>query len=204
MEKNFKELVEEMKDFFGVSSIEKVAERLGKSRATGTTWRGRKAIPSDVVLDYYRLRSQSGIEINHQSITANVNNIINIPIYDVNASAGEGYINSEEVTQVVSIDKSSLKKMFGITIFNNLSIITATGDSMTPTIPENAKVLIQKCEVREGQVCVCRVGEELYIKRLQKLPRLRLLSDNKSYEPIELQDREYEIIGVVAGYFKEF
>ena len=132
-----------------------------------------------------------------------IDNIINIPIYDVSASAGSGMINNENITEVLSIDKDSLRSLFNLNFFSNLSIITARGDSMVPTIPENSRVLIQKQEVREGQVCVCRIGDELYIKRLQKLPKLRLISDNKAYEPIELSEQmEYEIVGVVIGYFK--
>ena len=34
-----------------------------------------------------------------------------------------------------------------------------------------------------------RIDDELYVKRLQKLPKYRLISDNKSYENVELEGR---------------
>lgn len=129
--------------------------------------------------------------------------IIQIPIYDdVVASAGGGVINDEYPTQSVGIDKGFLRTHFGLSSFLGLSIITAKGDSMSPTIPENCQILVQKSVPKEGQICVVRIDDELYVKRLQKLPKYRLISDNKSYENIELEGREYDIVGVVVGFFK--
>ncbi|WP_300450925.1 S24 family peptidase [Helicobacter typhlonius] len=129
--------------------------------------------------------------------------IIQIPIYDdVVASAGGGVINDEYPTQSVGIDKGFLRTHFGLSSFLGLSIITAKGDSMSPTIPENCQLLVQKSVPKEGQICVVRIDDELYVKRLQKLPKYRLISDNKSYENIELEGREYDIVGVVVGFFK--
>lgn len=136
--------------------------------------------------------------------TAQINpDIVQIPIYDdVVASAGSGAINDEYPTQSVGIDKGFLRTHFGLSSFLGLSIITAKGDSMSPTIPENCQLLVQKSVPKEGQICVVRIDDELYVKRLQKLPKYRLISDNKSYENIELDGREYDIVGVVVGFFK--
>ncbi|WP_300732733.1 LexA family transcriptional regulator [uncultured Helicobacter sp.] len=136
--------------------------------------------------------------------TAQINtDIVQIPIYDdVVASAGGGVINDEYPTQSVGIDKGFLRTHFGLSSFLGLSIITAKGDSMSPTIPENCQLLVQKSVPKEGQICVVRIDDELYVKRLQKLPKYRLISDNKSYENIELEGREYDIVGVVVGFFK--
>lgn len=136
--------------------------------------------------------------------TAQINpDIVQIPIYDdVVASAGGGVINDEYPIQSVGIDKGFLRTHFGLSSFLGLSIITAKGDSMSPTIPENCQLLVQKSVPKEGQICVVRIDDELYVKRLQKLPKYRLISDNKSYENIELEGREYNIVGVVVGFFK--
>ena len=136
--------------------------------------------------------------------TAQINtDIVQIPIYDdVVASAGGGVINDEYPAQSVGIDKGFLRTHFGLSSFLGLSIITAKGDSMSPTIPENCQLLVQKSVPKEGQICVVRIDDELYVKRLQKLPKYRLISDNKSYENIELEGREYDIVGVVVGFFK--
>ena len=109
--------------------------------------------------------------------------------------------DSERIIEHISTSKAMLRRFFNLANTHNLTIITAKGDSMHPTIPEGAQILVQQREVANGQVCVCRIDDELYVKRLQKLPRPRLLSDNTRYEPIDLTGREYEIIGVVVGAF---
>ncbi|HGG0514311.1 TPA: XRE family transcriptional regulator, partial [Campylobacter jejuni] len=111
--------------------------------------------------------------------------MINIPFFEnVRASAGSGAYNDEESTQALGLSKSFLRECFGLYSFINLSVILGQGDSMAPTLPENCYLLIQQGEVAEGEICVTRIEDELYVKRLQKRPKLKLLSDNKAYEPI--------------------
>ena len=133
----------------------------------------------------------------------NTDDSIQIPIFDVYASAGHGLINEEHIESYATFDKSFLRKNFGLTSFVELSIITSKGDSMIPTLPENCQLLIQKGLPREGQICVTRIDDELYIKRLQKLPRYKLISDNNRYDDIDLDGRDYEILGIVVGMFQK-
>ena len=130
--------------------------------------------------------------------------MINIPFFEnVRASAGSGAYNDEESTQALSLSKSFLRECFSLYSFINLSVILGQGDSMVPTLPENCYLLIQQGETREGEICVTRIEDELYVKRLQKRPKLKLLSDNKAYEPIDLEGENFEILGRVVGYFKK-
>lgn len=130
--------------------------------------------------------------------------IINIPFFEnVRASAGSGAYNDEESNQALGLSKSFLRECFGLYSFINLSVILGQGDSMAPTLPENCYLLIQQGEVKEGEICVTRIEDELYVKRLQKRPKLKLLSDNKAYEPISLDGENFEILGRVVGYFKK-
>ncbi|EAL5698396.1 DNA-binding protein [Campylobacter jejuni] len=130
--------------------------------------------------------------------------MINIPFFEnVRASAGSGAYNDEESTQALGLSKSFLRECFGLYSFINLSVILGQGDSMAPILPENCYLLIQQGEVAEGEICVTRIEDELYVKRLQKRPKLKLLSDNKAYEPIDLEGENFEILGRVVGYFKK-
>lgn len=129
-------------------------------------------------------------------------NEISIPVFDIRASAGSGAYNELENNEFLNFQKL-LRRYFGLTSFTNLSLITSNGDSMFPTIPENCYLLVQQCDVKEGEICIARVDDELYVKRLKKHPRLKLLSDNKAYEAIELDGTNFEIIGRVVGYFKK-
>ncbi|EAK0248104.1 helix-turn-helix domain-containing protein [Campylobacter jejuni] len=142
-------------------------------------------------------------KLENQQETLN-DDMINIPFFEnVRASAGSGAYNDEESTQALGLSKSFLRECFGLYSFINLSVILGQGDSMTPTLPENCYLLIQQGEVAEGEICVTRIEDELYVKRLQKRPKLKLLSDNKAYEPINLEGENFEILGRVVGYFKK-
>ncbi|EAH5020336.1 helix-turn-helix domain-containing protein [Campylobacter jejuni] len=142
-------------------------------------------------------------KLENQQETLN-DDMINIPFFEnVRASAGSGAYNDEESTQALGLSKSFLRECFGLYSFINLSVILGQGDSMAPTLPENCYLLIQQGEVAEGEICVTRIEDELYVKRLQKRPKLKLLSDNKAYEPINLEGENFEILGRVVGYFKK-
>ncbi|WP_265604913.1 S24 family peptidase, partial [Campylobacter jejuni] len=54
-------------------------------------------------------------------------------------------------------------------------MILGQGDSMTPTLPDNCYLLIHFRSVAEGEICLTRIEDELFVKRLQKRPKLKLL-----------------------------
>lgn len=124
---------------------------------------------------------------------------------DVYASAGGGYINEENPPKMIEFSKSFLRDYLGTVEFSRLNVIKSKGDSMEPTIPKNALLFIRLGDVKEGQICVARIEDELYVKRLQKRPVVKLISDNPDYDPITLhKDENFEIIGCVLGYIKRF
>ncbi|MDP9499403.1 helix-turn-helix transcriptional regulator [Bisgaard Taxon 45] len=92
----------------------------------------------------------------------------------------------------------------GITT-DKLFFVSATGDSMMPTIQHGDLILIN-CDVnsaKEEGIYVIRSGKQIWIKRIQGLPNgIRLMSDNKTlYPPIDLSFEQYhtlEIIGKVV------
>ncbi len=130
--------------------------------------------------------------------------IVSIPFYeDIQASAGRGAYNEAETSRVMTFGKDFLREYFGLISFKDLSIIRSIGDSMYPTLPQDCYVLVQKKAVKESEICVTRIDDELYIKRLQKQPTIRLLSDNMAYQPIDLEGKNFEIIGCIVGYFKK-
>lgn len=105
------------------------------------------------------------------------NDSVKIPVYDeVYASAGQGFINDKHITRHIELDKDFLRSYFGLTSFLDLSIITARVDSMLPAVPENCQIIVQKGTPRGGQICATRT-DELYVKRLQKCPKYKLISE---------------------------
>ena len=131
---------------------------------------------------------------------------ISIPFFEnVYASAGSGLINDENSPKTLEFSKSFIRDYLGTTEFSSLNIIKSKGDSMQPTIPENALLFVRLGHVKEGHICVVRLEDELYVKRLQKRPVIKLISDNPCYDPIILhEDENFELIGTVLGYIKRF
>lgn len=131
---------------------------------------------------------------------------ISIPFFEnVYASAGSGLINDENPPKTLEFSKSFIRDYLGTTEFSSLNIIKSKGDSMQPTIPKNALLFVRLGQVKEGHICVVRLEDELYVKRLQKRPVIKLISDNPDYDPIVLhEDENFELIGTVLGYIKRF
>ena len=131
---------------------------------------------------------------------------INIPVYDeVFASAGNWRFNEECVSFYYSVERSLLKSCFKLSNCENLAFLRACGDSMTPTLPPNARLLAQtRTDFKEGQIVLARLDDDLFVKRLHKQPHLKLVSDNEKYEPIILQGKDYELIAVIVGFLMSF
>lgn len=120
-----------------------------------------------------------------------------VPYYkDVVASAGGGNFNDGVIStdDYLTLHKDWVKK--SNLNANDLVAIDTKGDSMLPTIPENATVLVDKSKnaAKDGRIYVVRIGADLYVKRIQRLPTgLRLISDNKTvYDPIDLTKADLE------------
>lgn len=128
--------------------------------------------------------------------------IINIPFFrDGKVSAGFGEHHIEGDVDYIPYSKSMLKARFNLAPQGILGIIAAIGNSMAPTINDGDLLLFQ-CDgsSNDGGIYIMRLDNDYYVKRLQKRPKIRLISDNPTYEPIELQDlQELEIMGRVVG-----
>lgn len=112
-------------------------------------------------------------------------------------------MNDECISFYLHFEKAFLKSYFKLTNTEHLALLRSYGDSMMPTLPPNARLLVQaSTQFKEGQIVLCRLDDELFVKRLQKQPELKLLSDNKAYEPIALVGKDYELLSVVVGFVK--
>ena len=82
-----------------------------------------------------------------------------------------------------------------------LSAIAVTGDSMAPTLQDGDEILVDASPrgLRDG-VHVVRLHDTLLVKRLDtsRSDRITLLSDNRSYAPIEVDPAELKVVGRVV------
>ena len=82
-----------------------------------------------------------------------------------------------------------------------LSSIRVMGDSMDPLLRDGDEILVDRTPraFREG-VHVVRLGEALHVKLLQAVPpdRLRLISQNAAYEPVDVVMADVDVVGRVV------
>lgn len=135
--------------------------------------------------------------------------VIAIPLIEVCASAGHGalLVDNEQVLKNIELDKAWLHRQCYFTHPDNLSVITATGDSMAPTIAHGDFLLVDQGvdAIRSDSIYVAIVNGNLYVKRFQQTPRntLLMISDNSAYDKFELtpEQDEIKIIGKVIYHW---
>lgn len=132
-------------------------------------------------------------------------NLLRIPFYPVEASAGPGLVPLEEIDEryILTLPPGVITHAVSTTPAS-LIAIQAKGDSMEPTIRNGSMLVVNRADSqpREGIYAVSR-GDALLVKRTQ--PRenqiLRLKSDNAKYEDedIDLKNptEPFRIVGRV-------
>ncbi len=109
----------------------------------------------------------------------------------------ESYVDLMGVSRVWFRDNISQVRQ------NGYEIITASGDSMEPTLKNGDLVVLDRWDTeitkRDGVFCVL-IDNDLYLKRVQKVPGcLMFISDNKLYHPFEIPLNEVNSRVVVLG-----
>lgn len=121
-----------------------------------------------------------------------------IPYYDdIRASAGFGALNGEvRDPEYIQLPKTLI---YGCARAYT-EAIKCTGESMSPSIKDGDVMFIDRSDtvIRDGEVYVIRCGEELYVKRLFKLPsQVIARSDNKDYPEFPFGEDGCEVLGRV-------
>lgn len=130
--------------------------------------------------------------------------IVQVPVYEVRVSAGPGSgLAEERPTDFMAFDHRFLAQIRANPA--SLVVVTVSGDSAEPTLEEGSLVLVDRSRTqpRDGGLYVLRIGDDLFLKRVQPLASggLRLISDNPVYPPDEVSEVDLprvHIIGRVA------
>ncbi len=203
------QIINRMKSVLGVSMDKEVAEYFDIKQASVTNWRKRGTIPIEqciqlslqkgVTLDWLLLGHGEG-EISDEAAAYAVDNeYTEVPLYDIEASAGNGSLFDHELIESYLKFRNDWLTREGLQK-KNLVAIRVSGDSMDGTLSDGDAVLIDTSRKKPDGVFVIRIGDSLRIKRLQKLTNGSLLvsSDNDMYRseeiPMENLD-QVEIIG---------
>ncbi len=224
---DLKERIKYVRNTFNIGSQEKMAALLNvngarvKSIETGRV-KDLTAMEANILVKKFNLNidwlltGTGKILTIQDNILSNENNLVELPYFaDTYASAGGGAINYNETKKPIAFDKSFLEKMLGITIFKNLHIINAIGNSMEPTITEGELLFVnpfenESCQIKDGGIYVINCNNSTFVKRINHNPITgvtKLKSDNTQYEDMEITGQEFEsciIIGRVVGHFANF
>jgi phage repressor protein C with HTH and peptisase S24 domain len=90
-----------------------------------------------------------------------------------------------------------------------MSLIKVSGDSMEPTLLSGDLVLVDHSRTtvtHQGGIYAIAIGNEIMIKRIQVLfppNKLRILSDNSHYEPIDADPDQVKINGKVIWFGRD-
>lgn len=130
-----------------------------------------------------------------------------IPRYDVQASAGFGQFTEDNAPRFTMAFRSYWIKNHLNVSPSSLSVINVRGDSMEGVLNDKDVILINHQDTQAGDgLYVLRLGNDLYVKRVQRLPHGKLLvsSANPSYAPFEVDlntlDTDVAIIGKVVWF----
>lgn len=136
-----------------------------------------------------------------------INDFVELDFYDIEVSAGHGalVIKEEETSNAIAFSQKFINTELCVNT-NNIFLMPVRGDSMAPTLKNQALVMVNKIDEFAGDgVYVFRFDGQLMVKRLQftKLG-LNVVSDNAALYPsweltrAELKTEDFEIIGEVV------
>jgi len=129
---------------------------------------------------------------------------VEVPRLPLEASAGPGSVSGATNAAEIPFDAFRFSRRWlreqGLEPAL-LSSIRVMGDSMDPLLRDGDEILVDCTSrpFREG-VHVVRLGEALHVKLLQAVPpdRLRLISKNEAYEPVDVAMADVDVVGRVV------
>ena len=129
---------------------------------------------------------------------------VSIPVLNVRGSCGINHAITDmvEMVKLLRVAKKWLVEKVGMVNFKKLHIITAVGDSMSPTFSDGDFVIVDtsKTEVIGDGVYAVQAGGGIFIKRVQRKldGGVTLLSDNEKYKPMDVPVEDLESMSVIG------
>ncbi|MBF0437208.1 MAG: helix-turn-helix domain-containing protein [Magnetococcales bacterium] len=188
---DIKERLKLARQLAGISQA-KLAEAAGCTRVAVTMWESGTTKKIDAML---LVRASKALNVRPEWLALGEEpmhpfpeeEFAMVPLHEVVASLGRGQENySEQVVDHLAFKSRWLR---GQNLDRQkLVLISAVGDSMTPTIDEGDMLLVdmresQAQDLRNGAIYVLRIDSQLYAKRIQRRMdgSIVVMSDNKIY-----------------------
>ncbi len=122
-----------------------------------------------------------------------------VPRLALDASTGPGAVSAEEISfDSFRFSRRWLREM-GLE-GADLSAIRVEGDSMEPVLRSGDEIFVDRNKRAGEGIHVVRIGDALHVKQVQvsAADRIKLISANDAYAPVELARDEVEVIGRVV------
>lgn len=170
-------------------NVEKIAKALGVT--SDWLWRGGDLEKvSNVVTPNFPNRKKGDIDI---------------PQYDVAGSMGPGKVAPSDYIETIrniTVRHEYLREQ-GVSYSRseNLAVVTGFGESMNKTFSSGDPLIIDKGvnEVVMDGIYLFSLDGALYIKRLQRLPKMiRMISDNDAFPPYDIKGAELDLLNIHA------
>jgi len=129
-----------------------------------------------------------------------------VPQVSGKISAGAGRVPEEDEEVRVAFRREWIRRKGEA---KNMALIKVIGDSMEPTLLSGDLVLVDRGRSfisPEGGIYAVALDDVIMVKRVQVLhpvDKLRIISDNKKYDPIEVPADQVKINGKVIWYARE-
>ena len=190
----------------GITSQTELASVLKINRSAITQARKKDAIPDKWILQLYKAFGlnpdwlETGTDRPFiKKSTSDDDLFKNIPKVKARLSAGGGSFEiGSEIEGYYSFRKDWLITKGNQ---NRMVLMDIFGNSMEPEMKDGDSVLIDESQkdVIAGAIYAVGVDDTIMVKRLEKHPsKLVLLSDNKDYAPIYLQDNEISSVRIIG------
>lgn len=113
-----------------------------------------------------------------------------IPLYDVEAAAGQGaFVNGEPTEQSLAFRRDWLARRIGVAE-KHLALLSVRGDSMEPTLHDGDVIMVNRADVQISEgIFVFLLDGWLMVKRLQaRADGVWMVSENPKYGESQLPD----------------
>jgi phage repressor protein C with HTH and peptisase S24 domain len=206
----YNELVDTLQNLIGTGAFGKqikvsqqmIADALNVAQAAIS---GRIKRNSDFTLDEL-IKIEQSMGLPTGSLSGVSSSDITLDFYpDVFGSCGTGCMVFSEAKEKLAVTKDIITNY---SASNQYSIISARGSSMSPTINDEDKLVIQHNlneQIIDDTVYLFRYNDELFIKRLVKnVDQIVCISENPRFQDriIEPKGDNFSIIGKVVGLFR--
>jgi len=227
MDENILDILKRIKGILDLRFDGEVADLLGMTKSALSQRRNRNSIPHDQIK---RLCKEKNLSIEYilygtgnpylirpdksgkadsvmglsPAFEAEVE-FVRIPQVSGRISAGAGLAPENDVDVKVAFRKAWIKKKGSP---DKMSLIKVKGDSMEPTLVSGDMILVDHGRNfidPQGGIYAIAIDDMIMIKRIQVLGqgRIRIVSDNPRYEPIEMNANELIINGKVFWYCRD-